>query len=390
MKKIYYILTILLCVYVQTANAQMGVNSSGAAPATSAMLDVSSTTKGFLLPRMNTAQRTTLGATAINGMQVFDTDLGEIYLRRFGVWSPMNVPRNAFGISDNSAGAIMAGYNTGTGVGVQGTGSTAAGVVGTSTSGFGVYGVSPSNFGVYGVSTTNVGAYGSSTSGFGTVGLSSSGVGVYGENNSASVAAGKFVNNNANGTSGRFEGTNGIGVVSYMTGSGIGVLSQTNTGNAGEFSSSSGIGLEVSSTSGIALNASNATVSALTPVAQFANLSGGTALNVIATTAINMTGALRVSGGINAQTAFKITSVTGGGGNTVSNQVIIPNTTYANNANDILIVTHNYSPNNTYLNKNFGVYWESVSATWRIYLEEGPFTGVMPNNITFNVLVIKQ
>jgi flagellar biosynthesis chaperone FliJ len=176
MKKIYYILTFLLCVYVQTANAQMGVNSTGAAPATSAMLDVSSTTKGFLMPRMTTAQRTTLGATAINGMQVFDSDLGEVYLRRFGIWSPMNVPRNAFGISDNSASPIVAGYNSGTGIGVHGIGGTGSGVVGSSTSGFGVYGISSSDNGVYGYSSgAGTGVNGLGTSGYGGYFVSTTG-----------------------------------------------------------------------------------------------------------------------------------------------------------------------------------------------------------------------
>jgi trimeric autotransporter adhesin len=385
MKKIYYILTLLLCVYVQTANAQMGVNATGAAPATSAMLDVSSTTKGFLMPRMTTAQRTTLGATAINGMQVYDSDLGEVYLRRPGIWSPMNVPRSAFSISDNSASPIVWGFNTGTGIGVQGNGGTGSGVVGSSTSGFGVYGISSSNFGVYGISTTNVGVYGSSTSGYGVIGLSGSNIGIYGENNSASLPAGKFVNNNANGTAGRFEGTNGTGVYGVMTGTGIGVASQTNSGTAGDFNSSSGTGVNAFSTSSYGIVAGNG--SATIPVAQFANLSGGTALELVASTAVKITGAIKVAGGSFAP-AFKITTNTAVGGNTSGNALKIPNTTLANNANDILLVTHNYSPTNTYLNKAHGVYWDGTN--WNIFLEEGPIIGVMPNNIAFNVLVIKQ
>jgi hypothetical protein len=40
--------------------AQMGINATGIAPDPSAMLDVRSTTKGLLIPRMTTAQRTAL------------------------------------------------------------------------------------------------------------------------------------------------------------------------------------------------------------------------------------------------------------------------------------------------------------------------------------------
>lgn len=56
------------------AFGQVGINSTGAAPATNAMLDVSSTTKGLLMPRMTTIQRNTLTATATDGLTVYDTD----------------------------------------------------------------------------------------------------------------------------------------------------------------------------------------------------------------------------------------------------------------------------------------------------------------------------
>jgi hypothetical protein len=51
--------------------AQMGVNSTGVAPVNSAMLDISSTTKGFLMPRMTTAQRTAIVSPA-TGLTVYD------------------------------------------------------------------------------------------------------------------------------------------------------------------------------------------------------------------------------------------------------------------------------------------------------------------------------
>ena len=54
------IAAILFAVAV-VANAQsVGINSDGSAPNSSAMLDVSSTTKGFLAPRMTSAQRTVI------------------------------------------------------------------------------------------------------------------------------------------------------------------------------------------------------------------------------------------------------------------------------------------------------------------------------------------
>lgn len=55
-------------------------------------------------------------------------------------------------------------------------------------------------------------------------------------------------------------------------------------------------------------------------------------------------------------------------------------------ATDMLFVTHNYSPVNTYFNYNYGVYWNGTA--WAIYIES-PATP-MPVNINFNVMVIKQ
>ena len=55
-------------------HAQLGVNATGAAPAPSAMLDISSTTQGLLPPRMTQAQRTAIAAPA-DGLVVYQTDL---------------------------------------------------------------------------------------------------------------------------------------------------------------------------------------------------------------------------------------------------------------------------------------------------------------------------
>lgn len=166
-------------------------------------------------------------------------------------------------------------------------------------------------------------------------------------------------------------------------GPGIGVSSVTDVGRAGSFNSSSGIGLEASSGSNIAIMATNG--SPTQPVAQLVNLSGGTALNLIGTTAMNITGAIKVSGTPSFRPAFTIVSVAG---NIFSNQVIIPNTTLANNSNDILIITHNFGSGliGNY-NKIVGVYWDGGTSSWRIYNED---SSAMPVGVTFNVLVIKQ
>jgi hypothetical protein len=65
------ILFLLLLLFFQKKSfAQMGINSTGTPPASNAMLDISSTTKGLLIPRMTTIQRTDL--THEKGLTVFD------------------------------------------------------------------------------------------------------------------------------------------------------------------------------------------------------------------------------------------------------------------------------------------------------------------------------
>jgi trimeric autotransporter adhesin len=97
MKKIYQILTILLCIYVQTADAQMGVNSSGADPAPSSILDVSSTTKGLLIPRMTSTQRDAIVSPA-NGLMIYTTNVGEIQVYDGGVESSQQIKRTIINV----------------------------------------------------------------------------------------------------------------------------------------------------------------------------------------------------------------------------------------------------------------------------------------------------
>jgi hypothetical protein len=58
----------------------MGVN---AAVTTSSILDVKSTTRGFLPPRMTTAQRTAISSPAA-GLIVYDTSINKLYLYTTG------------------------------------------------------------------------------------------------------------------------------------------------------------------------------------------------------------------------------------------------------------------------------------------------------------------
>jgi hypothetical protein len=346
MKKIYYILTILLCVYVQTANAQMGVNSTGAAPDASAILDVKSTDKGFLLPRLTTVQRNAMPAIS-NGLMIYNTTTAEIEVfRGFSGWvaaSRMGVPFTVTGSTAIGGSGIIEATNNGTGHAIRGFG------VG---GGFGVYGQGGST-GVYGITTsgTGTGVYGATDSNRGVWGRGlTTGDGVYGDATTGNAVRGEA----------------------------------STTGTGGYFRSVTGEAIDASTGNNFAIRADNN--SASTATGSFFNLALGTGVKIIGgANALDITGGIKVSGGATNKAAFKIQAAAG---DIFLNQLIIPNTTLANNITDIVMITHNYGAGAT---NNFvkpcGVYWEAGTSTWRIYVEDG---SAMPVGITFNILVIKQ
>src|SRR3972149_3312593 len=63
------------------AATQVGI---GGSPVASAVLDLQSTVGALLVPRMTTAQKTAL--TAVNGMILYDTDLGKFQGYEAGAW----------------------------------------------------------------------------------------------------------------------------------------------------------------------------------------------------------------------------------------------------------------------------------------------------------------
>jgi hypothetical protein len=99
--KLIFICSFLTLSFV--GKCQMGVNSTGALPDASAVLDVSSTTKGFLTPRMTIAQRIAILSPA-TGLIIYQTD-GDIGLYYFNgtIWKTLTGPAG-FLPSGTSAG----------------------------------------------------------------------------------------------------------------------------------------------------------------------------------------------------------------------------------------------------------------------------------------------
>jgi hypothetical protein len=89
-------------------------------------------------------------------------------------------------------------------------------------------------------------------------------------------------------------------------------------------------------------------------------------------------GAIKVSG--TNRTVFQHEATAG---NTSFNETVIPNTTLANSASDLLIITPYWD--GVYVNAPIGVYF--AGGTWRIFRQDAV---AMPVGAKFNVLVVKQ
>ncbi|MBK8499028.1 MAG: hypothetical protein IPL52_09470 [Flavobacteriales bacterium] len=88
----------------------VGINNP--TPHASALLDLTSSNKGLLMPRMNTAQRTAIAAPA-TGLLVFDTTLNSFYYFDGTVWLPISSGGAGWGTTGN-AGTSVAAHFVGT------------------------------------------------------------------------------------------------------------------------------------------------------------------------------------------------------------------------------------------------------------------------------------
>lgn len=91
------ILAIGFPLWLQAQN--VGINASGSNPDASAMLDVVSTTKGMLIPRMTTAQRNAIVSPA-TGLLVFDSSVGSFWFYNGSAWSEL-IAGNVTALVDN-------------------------------------------------------------------------------------------------------------------------------------------------------------------------------------------------------------------------------------------------------------------------------------------------
>ena len=89
MKKHLYILLVFLCpLFVNTVNSQVLISTTTGVPDNTSMLEVKSTTKGFLPPRMTEAQRDAINNPTA-GLIIYCSDCLEMQMYNDTAWTNM-------------------------------------------------------------------------------------------------------------------------------------------------------------------------------------------------------------------------------------------------------------------------------------------------------------
>lgn len=86
MKKIFLLVCFSSLTWYTGLAQGVAINNDGAAPHPSAMLDIKSTTKGLLIPRMTSVQRTAIPSPAL-GLLVFDTNTRSFWFHNGVKWN---------------------------------------------------------------------------------------------------------------------------------------------------------------------------------------------------------------------------------------------------------------------------------------------------------------
>jgi len=93
MNKIFAFIALLLLQNFYAQAQSFSINTTGTAAHASAMLDVTSTTKGLLIPRLTTAQRTAIASPG-KGLLVYDSTLKSFYFHDGVNWQQINADSN--------------------------------------------------------------------------------------------------------------------------------------------------------------------------------------------------------------------------------------------------------------------------------------------------------
>jgi hypothetical protein len=261
MKKLTLLFTVFFVAFCSNSQ-NVAINNDGTSAASSAMLDVKSTTKGFMMPRMSSSQRTTI-QNPVLGLLAFDTDTKTVWAYDGNSWKNLytsgggltlpfsqtvNTTDPVFQLENNGTGNTMMLRNNSSGTGLHLFSQNGTGIDVTSVNNMGIkatswtsnaihaYTDNPNNTiptirannfgggrGLYANSSVDDGIYGT------TAGVSKAGV--KGETSTA-AAYGVFGNHTGTGGLGVYGKADlGIGVQAVSQ-NGTGLLASSGTGRA--------------------------------------------------------------------------------------------------------------------------------------------------------------
>lgn len=88
MKSVLKLTLLFFILQINSLTAQVSINTTNSNPDVSAMLDVASTDKGMLIPRMSTAQRDAIGSPA-TGLLVYDNNTDSFWFYEGAAWKEL-------------------------------------------------------------------------------------------------------------------------------------------------------------------------------------------------------------------------------------------------------------------------------------------------------------
>ena len=97
---------LLLGIHAVSFAQGVGINDYNAPPDSSAMLDVASTTKGVLIPRMSSTERTNISSPA-TGLLVFDQTTASFWYYNGSQWTEIEASHTALSPFDTAAGVVL-------------------------------------------------------------------------------------------------------------------------------------------------------------------------------------------------------------------------------------------------------------------------------------------
>ena len=249
------IILLLMLIHLITFAQSVAINETGLPAEPTSLLDISSTTKGLLIPRMRTIERVAIVSPA-EGLFVYDIDTHTFWYSTNSIWKEIlktgdggftlpydgvgTDPNKLFSITNTSAatnttiyGRRLGGSGLGLGLSnaIWGDNLDGNGVAGTSDSNSGVAGFSNTGIGTSGVSLSGPGLYANSVTGFGISCISQLNFGLASTSNGVDKPGVLGVNGNNTGA-----GYGVIGLIENTTG-GAGVWGKNNSigGNGGLF-----------------------------------------------------------------------------------------------------------------------------------------------------------